>query len=70
MTFEDLIDKMNAGNSRGPGQWTPDACKVWREADPADARLLEALVAWELVNHQARRHDSAILVAQRIKAGT
>jgi prophage antirepressor-like protein len=48
MTFEDLIDAMNAGNRRGPGQWTPGACAVWRKATPQDARLLEALVAWEL----------------------
>jgi hypothetical protein len=28
-----------------PGQWTPAACQVWRDADPEDARLLEAALA-------------------------
>jgi hypothetical protein len=43
MTFEELLDTANAGeHPRRPGQWTPTACRVWREADPEMARLLEA----------------------------
>jgi hypothetical protein len=43
MTFTDLMTAANESKTgRNPGQWTPAACKVWREADPEDARLLEA----------------------------
>jgi len=48
MTFEDLLEALNQGGIRRPGQWTPDACAVWREAAPEDKRLLEATVAVEL----------------------
>jgi hypothetical protein len=49
MTFEELLDAANAGeHPRLPGQWTPTACRVWREADPEMARLLEAALAGEL----------------------
>jgi hypothetical protein len=49
MTFEELLDVANAGeHPRLPGQWTPLACQVWREAEPHDARLLEAALALEL----------------------
>ena len=49
MTFEELLDAANSGDHpRLPGQWTPTACRVWREADPDDARLLEAALALEL----------------------
>mgnify|MGYP006954732110 CR=1 FL=1 len=50
MTFEEILTAANAGGARNPGQWTPTACKVWREAEPEDARLLEAAWAWELAN--------------------
>ena len=30
---------------RNAGQWTPGACRVWREAEPEDARLLEAVIS-------------------------
>jgi hypothetical protein len=41
-----------------PDQWTPAACKVWREADPEDAWLLEAALAWELATgRQAQPAD-------------
>ncbi|GEO43056.1 hypothetical protein SAE02_72040 [Skermanella aerolata] len=61
MTFEELLDAANAGGSRGPGQWTPKACAVWREADPDDAALLEAAVALELATGrrvQVREEDA------------
>jgi hypothetical protein len=49
MTFGELLDAANQSKTgRGPGQWTPTACRVWREAEPEDARLLEAALAWEL----------------------
>jgi hypothetical protein len=46
--FADLLEALNQGGSRRPGQWTPSACAVWRNAVPEDARLLEAVVAVEL----------------------
>lgn len=43
MTFAELLTAANQSKTgRAAGQWTPDACKVWREAEPEDARLLEA----------------------------
>jgi hypothetical protein len=49
MTFGKLLDAANESKTgRGPGQWTPAACKAWREAEPEMARMLEAAYAWEL----------------------
>ena len=49
MTFEVLLAVANATKTgRGPGQWTPAACRVWRESEPEMARQLEAALAWEL----------------------
>lgn len=49
MTFAELLDAANESSTgRAPGQWTPAACRVWREADPEASRLLEAAIAWEL----------------------
>ena len=49
MNFTEMLDAANSGeHPRLPGQWTPTACRVWREADPDDARLLEAALALEL----------------------
>jgi hypothetical protein len=49
MTFEELLDAANSGeHTRLLGQWTPTACRVWREPEPDDARLLEAALALEL----------------------
>jgi hypothetical protein len=49
MTFGELLDAANESKTgRGPGQWTPAACKAWREAEPEMARMLEAAYAWEL----------------------
>jgi hypothetical protein len=48
-TFADLPAAANETKTgRSPGQWTPAACRVWREAEPEMARLLEAALAWEL----------------------
>jgi hypothetical protein len=61
MNFVDLTAAANESKTgRNPGQWTPAACKVWREADPEDARLLEAALAWELATgRQAQPADEA-----------
>jgi hypothetical protein len=49
MTFADLLAAANEPKTgHGPGQWTPAACRVWREAEPEASRLLEAALAWEL----------------------
>jgi hypothetical protein len=48
-TFAELMDAANASkHPRNPGQWTPTTCRVWQEAEPEDARLLEAALAWEI----------------------
>ena len=49
MTFAELLAAANESKTgRGPGQWTPAACRVWREAELGASRLLEAALAWEL----------------------
>lgn len=51
MNFTDLIIADNdSRNSRSPGQWTPQACWIWRQAEPQDALLLEAAIAWKMTN--------------------
>ena len=48
-TFADVLAAANETKTgRSPGQWTPAVCRVWREAEPEAARLLEAALAWEL----------------------
>jgi hypothetical protein len=61
MTFMKLMAAANESKTgRNPGQWTPAACTVWRQADPEDARLLEAALAWELaVGRMAKPDDEA-----------
>jgi hypothetical protein len=49
MNFAELLAAANETKTgRSPGQWTPAVCRVWREAEPEAARLLEAALAWEL----------------------
>jgi len=67
MNFADLLEALNVGNSRRPGQWTPGACAVWWRVEPQDARLLEALVAWELVQGR-RAQPREAEVRQRLAA--
>jgi hypothetical protein len=50
--FADLLVAVNDGDSRNPGQWIPIACAVWRNVSARDSRLLEATVAWELVERR------------------
>lgn len=82
MTFTDLIRAANdSRNSRAAGQWTPQACRIWREAEPQDALLLEAAIAWEMTTgrrvqpadesavREVRRHmDAATAEARAVKA--
>ena len=82
MTFAELMGVANASkHPRLPGQWTPLACQIWREAEQEDARLLEAAIAWELMNgrraqpsdEEAVRDlraamDAATAVARKAKA--
>ena len=79
MNFTDLMTAANESKAgRNPGQWTPAACKVWREADPEDARLLESALAWELatgrlaqpadedaVRERRRQMDTATAAAKK-----
>jgi hypothetical protein len=61
ITFAKLIAAANESKTgRNPGQWTPAACRVWREAEPEESRLLEAALAWELAtSRRARLSDEA-----------
>jgi hypothetical protein len=61
MNFADLMAAANESKSgRNPGQWTPAACRVWREADPEASRLLEAALLWELASgRHAKPNDEA-----------
>lgn len=67
MTFAELMTAANESKTgRAAGQWTPGACKTWREADPEDARLLEAALAWELATgHKAGQGDEAAVRDRR-----
>ncbi|UEM24447.1 hypothetical protein JL100_033065 (plasmid) [Skermanella mucosa] len=65
MTFEELLVAANAGGARNPGQWTPQACKIWREAEQEDARLLEAAWAWELANDRRAQTKDEPAVRER-----
>jgi hypothetical protein len=66
-TFADLLAAANETKTgRSPGQWTPAACRIWREADPEMARLLEAALAWELaVGRTATAEDEALVTDRR-----
>jgi hypothetical protein len=66
-TFADLLAAANETKTgRSPGQWTPAACRIWREADPEMARLLEAALAWELaVGRTATAEDEALVKDRR-----
>jgi hypothetical protein len=69
MTFEELLDTANAGeHPRRPGQWTPTACRVWREADPEMARLLEAALALELTTGRRVQAFDEVDVRERRRA--
>ena len=61
-----LAAAIETKTGRSPGQWTPAACRVWREADPEMARLLEAALAWELaVGRTAKADDEAVVQERR-----
>ena len=67
MNFAELLDAANESKTgRGPGQWTPATCKVWREAEPEASRLLEAALAWELaVGRKATAGDEGAVRDRR-----
>lgn len=65
MTFEEILTAANAGGARTPGQWTPQACKTWRTADPEMSRLLEAAFAWELMTGRRAQPRDLVEVRQR-----
>jgi hypothetical protein len=66
MTFEELLAAANESKTgRSPGQWTPAACRVWREAEPEASRLLEAALAWELVTGRKATADDEGAVRDR-----
>jgi hypothetical protein len=53
MNFEEVMEAANASKAgRNPGQWTPEACRIWREAEPEMSLLLEAAIAWELTSRR------------------
>jgi hypothetical protein len=67
--FADLMAAANASkHPRTAGQWTGEACRVWREAAPEMSRLLEAAIAWEMVEGRvARPEDEPAVRARRQK---
>jgi hypothetical protein len=67
MTFAELMAAANESKvGRNAGQWPPGACKVWREAEPEDARLFEAALAWELATgRKAGQGDEAAVRERR-----
>ena len=66
MNFVDLMAAANESKTgRGPGQWTPAACRVWRAAEPEDARLLEAALAWELATGRKAKPEDEGAVRDR-----
>jgi hypothetical protein len=66
MTFAELLAAANASkHPRTPGQWTPAACRVWREAEAEDSRLLEAAMAWELAVERTATVDDESAVRDR-----
>jgi hypothetical protein len=63
--FAALLAAANAGSHpRAPGQWTPTACQIWRDAG-SDAGLLEAAFAWELGAGWLARPDDEPLIRER-----
>jgi hypothetical protein len=65
--FADLLVAVNDGDSRNPGQWIPIACAVWRNVSARDARLLEAIVAWELVERRRAQPSDEAEVRERLR---
>jgi hypothetical protein len=66
-TFAAILAAANESKTgRKAGQWTPAACRAWKEADPTMARLLEAVFAWELATGRMARPEDESLVKQRL----
>jgi hypothetical protein len=63
--FATLLAAVNAGSHpRALGQWTPTACRVWRDAG-ANVGLLEAAFAWEPSTGRLARPDDEPLIRER-----
>ena len=60
-----LAAAIETKTGRSPGQWTPAACRVWREVDPEMAWLLEAALAWELATGRTAAAEDEVLVRER-----
>jgi hypothetical protein len=66
LTFSEMLAAANESKTgRGRGQWTPAACKVWREAEPEASRLLEAALAWELAAGRLAKPEDEGSVRER-----
>jgi hypothetical protein len=66
VTFTELLEAAYAGKHlQAPGQGRPTACQVWRDAEPDDARLLEAAFAWELSLDRIAKPDDETVVQER-----
>jgi hypothetical protein len=66
MNFAELLAAANESKTgRGPRQWTPAACRVWREAEPEASRLLEAALAWELAAGRTATADDEPALCER-----
>ena len=66
-SFADLLVAVNDGDSRNPGQWIPIACAVWRNVSARDARLLETIVAWELVQRRRAQPSDEAEIRERLR---
>ena len=63
MNFTELLAAANESKTgRKPGQWTPMACKIWREAEPGSSRLLEAAIAWEMGSGRKAKPDDEPMI--------
>ena len=57
-TFAAILAAANESKTgRKAGQWTPAACRAWKDAAPELARLLEAAFAWELTTGRIARPE-------------
>ena len=74
MTLEQTLSRINGGSvPRSPGQWTPDACAIWREG-PAEVTdlIYAALVLEQKQQRLARPQDETAIreLSAKIKAST
>ncbi|GEO43058.1 hypothetical protein SAE02_72060 [Skermanella aerolata] len=66
MTFAALMVAANdSKNAQNPGREIAQACKIWREAEPQDALLLKAAIAWELASDRRAQPANEAEVRKR-----